>query len=221
VTDEGALLRAVIAEPDDDAPRLIYADWLDEQGQSERAEFIRVQVASAGLALNDPRLPPLWGREGALLRRHREAWAGRIASVCHAHRFIRGFVEYVACDASRFLTHGGELFALAPIRELTILKAHPYAARLSQCPHLSRPIALDLARTWLDNKDVRHLANSPVLRPLTSLNLAHNRIRGAGATYLARSAYLGSLDDLYLNGNPIPPEGRAELRRRFGSRVHC
>ena len=41
---EQAFLRAVIENPDDDAPRLIYADWLDEQGQSERAEFIRVQV---------------------------------------------------------------------------------------------------------------------------------------------------------------------------------
>jgi uncharacterized protein (TIGR02996 family) len=30
-TDD-ALLRAVITDPDDDAPRLIYADWLDVRG---------------------------------------------------------------------------------------------------------------------------------------------------------------------------------------------
>jgi uncharacterized protein (TIGR02996 family) len=220
VTEEDALMRAVIAEPDDDAPRLIYADWLDEHGESERAEFIRVQIAAAGLSLKDPRLPPLWRREGQLLRRNREAWAAPIRAVSRAHRFFRGFVEYVACDAGQVLSYGGELFTLAPIRDLTILNAHSFAARLSQCPHLSRPIALDLARTWLDSRDVRHLANSTVLRPLTSLNLSHNRIGAAGATYLARSPYLGSLDDLYLTGNPIPREARGELQRRYGGRVH-
>jgi uncharacterized protein (TIGR02996 family) len=40
-----ALLRAIAAQPDEDTPRLMYADWLDENGQPERAEFIRVQVA--------------------------------------------------------------------------------------------------------------------------------------------------------------------------------
>lgn len=38
-----ALLAAVCAAPDDDLPRLVCADWLDEHGESERAEFIRVQ----------------------------------------------------------------------------------------------------------------------------------------------------------------------------------
>ena len=44
MTDRHAFIAAIKAAPDDDAPRLIYADWLDEQGESERAEFIRVQV---------------------------------------------------------------------------------------------------------------------------------------------------------------------------------
>src|SRR5436190_15862505 len=40
--DDGeALLRAVVVAPRDDAPRLIYADWLDEHGQAEAAEYIR------------------------------------------------------------------------------------------------------------------------------------------------------------------------------------
>jgi len=42
-----ALLDAIRAAPDDDAPRLVYADWLDEHGQPERAEFIRVQCELA------------------------------------------------------------------------------------------------------------------------------------------------------------------------------
>src|SRR5262245_28444157 len=55
-TDGSALLAAILAHPDEDTPRLVYADWLDEQAaeRSEpvpcpRAEFIRVQCELAQL----------------------------------------------------------------------------------------------------------------------------------------------------------------------------
>ena len=44
MSDELALLTAIIAHPDEDTPRLIFADWLDENGHPERAEFVRVQI---------------------------------------------------------------------------------------------------------------------------------------------------------------------------------
>ena len=46
---ECSFLEAILAAPDDDAIRLVYADWLDDHGQPEYAEFIRVQVESARL----------------------------------------------------------------------------------------------------------------------------------------------------------------------------
>ena len=49
MTDESALLAAIRAAPADDAPRLVYADWLDEHGRPEQAEFIRVQCDLARL----------------------------------------------------------------------------------------------------------------------------------------------------------------------------
>src|SRR5262245_945773 len=42
-----ALLRAIQGNPDDDAPRLAAADWLEQQGDVARAELIRVQCALA------------------------------------------------------------------------------------------------------------------------------------------------------------------------------
>ena len=41
-SDEKAMLSAIIADPANDTPRLIYADWLEEQGDADRAEFIRI-----------------------------------------------------------------------------------------------------------------------------------------------------------------------------------
>jgi uncharacterized protein (TIGR02996 family) len=38
---EKAFLRDISANPEDDAPRLIFADWLEEQGDAARAEFSR------------------------------------------------------------------------------------------------------------------------------------------------------------------------------------
>jgi len=55
MTDRAALLAGILAAPDDDAPRLVFADWLDEYGEPERAEFIRVQRE---LARTDETLPP-------------------------------------------------------------------------------------------------------------------------------------------------------------------
>src|SRR5947208_3209778 len=45
--EEEALRRAVVASPDDDLPRLVYADWLEDAGDPDRAEFIRAQVQLA------------------------------------------------------------------------------------------------------------------------------------------------------------------------------
>jgi uncharacterized protein (TIGR02996 family) len=43
MTDRDALYRAILAHPEDDTPRLVYADWLEENGRSEEAEIIRVE----------------------------------------------------------------------------------------------------------------------------------------------------------------------------------
>lgn len=46
-TERQAFIRAIFDEPDEDGPRLVFADWLDEHGDAARAEFIRVQCERA------------------------------------------------------------------------------------------------------------------------------------------------------------------------------
>lgn len=70
-TTDDALVRSVLAAPLDDAPRLVYADWLDEHGESERAEFIRVQCELARL---DPSTYADVDRAIDLRRRERDLW---------------------------------------------------------------------------------------------------------------------------------------------------
>jgi uncharacterized protein (TIGR02996 family) len=107
MTDAAALLAAIRAAPDDDAPRLVYADWLDEHGHPERAEFIRLQVQLARYeqlhSHTGEEIVGLWLREDELLARHSEAIGG-LATPRYQLDFERGFAtgfSYLAALASR------------------------------------------------------------------------------------------------------------------------
>jgi uncharacterized protein (TIGR02996 family) len=53
VTERDVALAEIIANPDDDGPRLLFADWLEDHGEGRRAEFIRVQCELAKLDADD------------------------------------------------------------------------------------------------------------------------------------------------------------------------
>lgn len=113
MTEEQPFLTAIIENPNDDVPRLIYADWLDDHGQEERAELIRVQCALARGASSDL-APGLAEREKALLA---SDWAqnpcrGWLTEYGYAWR--RGFVELIVTFCDPWLTHGPEIVKVWP-----------------------------------------------------------------------------------------------------------
>src|SRR5687767_12335037 len=84
-SESAAFLRAICDRPDDDLPRLIYADWLEEHGQVERAEFIRVQVELADWEYQREksgksgwRTLKIRNRVDALRRREMELWEMKV-----------------------------------------------------------------------------------------------------------------------------------------------
>jgi uncharacterized protein (TIGR02996 family) len=233
MTHEDAFLRAVLAEPDDDAPRLIYADWLEERNDP-RGEFIRIQCELARIPADDPRRKPLRAREQELEGRHRRAWLGRLHSLAYLWGFRRGFAEEVALPAHEFLAHADTFFRATPVRLARLINAGRCVADLADSPHLRRLTALHLtdnqvgtAGVWLlagsrhvaglttlrlgnngiDDEGAEALAGSPHLARLTTLNLSHNSIGTTGARALADSPYLGALTCLDLTGNPVGEAG--------------
>ncbi len=81
MTDELFMLAAVLASPDDDTPRLLYADWLDDHDEAPHAEFIRTQCALAKMEKKAPssfknseEAHNLRRRERDLLRKHGNGW---------------------------------------------------------------------------------------------------------------------------------------------------
>src|SRR5689334_8020900 len=102
MTTEQAFLAEICANPDDDAPRLVYADWLDEHGDAERAEFIRLQCQLARTPRH-PRLQELRRREKQLLAEHEADWLGPLHGALRKWKFRRGFLHTVDATADRLL----------------------------------------------------------------------------------------------------------------------
>lgn len=121
------LLRAILVDPADDAPRLIYADWLDEHGQSERAHFIRLSIQlcrrepskdvfSIGL-VHDVRTLQDISWSGI----NREFHEGALS----ISAWDRGFVSGIQCPAETFLTRARSLFQLQPITDVFLNDRQP------------------------------------------------------------------------------------------------
>jgi carbon storage regulator CsrA len=214
--DEAALLQAILADPDDDAPRLIYADWLEEQGDP-RGEFIRVQCWLAALSPGDHSAGALQEREHLLLSRHGAAWRSALPPLLRQQPFERGFVETACLTAQEFLANVEGLFALAPIRHLRVWASSfaPLGERdlssLAASPYLARLASLDLSDNGLGDDAAVVLASSARLGSLSTLVLRQNRIGDAGAAALARSPHLAALTALDLAGNQIGTPGARAL----------
>ena len=126
-----AFLADILAHPDDDTPRLIYADWLDGHGEPERAEFIRVQCAIARICDGNRkgrpegdacRLDELIGREAALMT---SVWSGDWLAPAEKAWLSdsvirRGFIESLSLPAEDWVRHGDALVQAAPIREVRL-----------------------------------------------------------------------------------------------------
>ena len=118
--DEVALFEGIRLDPDDDAPRLVYADWLDEHAQADQAELIRVQCELARGPADDRRRH-LEDRQRLLLPSAVMAVADRAGPAGAMVWFARGLPERVWVGPSASL--GQELSDLLrglPVVDLSL-----------------------------------------------------------------------------------------------------
>jgi uncharacterized protein (TIGR02996 family) len=99
-----ALYRAVLVAPDDDLPRLVLADWLEENGDGGRAAELRVGVAD---------------RQSTICALPRYEASGATAVL------RRGFVDSIHLYMGTFVRDRAVLFAEYPIVGVTFMQAAP------------------------------------------------------------------------------------------------
>lgn len=106
MTEQEQLLAGVIANPDDDAPRLIYADWLEENGELERSEYIRSMV-------NNP------------TTKHSGLFAGDYYPWKGVYIKHRGFIDEVRCTTADYMQHCHAIAAKHPVRKWVLTDCNP------------------------------------------------------------------------------------------------
>ena len=246
MNDHDALLRAIGAHPEEDTPRLMYADWLEENGDPDRAAFVRNQVAMARFDLNDPaRVPLVWANKRYLTDLV-PLWKAELprSDGVEWGDFNRGLIEEVQASSEaplvertaavfgvpgvhilrlRRLARATDLARLPELdrlRALRMVSAHTSAAALRtllDSPHLIRLTVLDLHGTAADDGVAADLADGR-FPDLAELWLGSNAIGNRGALALASTRHLPRLRLLDLRGNAhVGQAARAALQRRFGS----
>jgi serine/threonine-protein kinase len=110
---EANLLRQIHARPDDDAPRLVYADWLAERGDP-RGELIHVQCELAPMAPGNPRRVRLKHREQQLLAEHRDKWLGDLPQEIAPYELERGFLAHPLALPKESSLERARLLRLSP-----------------------------------------------------------------------------------------------------------
>jgi uncharacterized protein (TIGR02996 family) len=217
MNERDALLRAVCANPDDDTPRLMFADWLQEHGEEDRAEFIRAQVVLARGTAH----PGLKVREQALLDAHRGEWeqpfrrfevAGSFRQFVYDIHFRRGFVWGLDIndEEQRFANHARELFGVAPVQRIAFFHKWQHAD-LARCPELLRVRELSIDRAGFETAELEALLRVPFLVNINRLELIADDDNGHlapdGIELLSRTSTLPALRHLDLSHNWCGWEG--------------
>jgi uncharacterized protein (TIGR02996 family) len=198
-----SLLAAILRNPEDDLPRLIYADWLEERGEEAYATFIRVQIhlargqGSAAERRNWERL------QRELLQQYEEEWVQPLRAILNLPAgewggwvFRRGFAEYFHLPAAILLRHGAALAAQTPLRAIYVHPcSSPEFAQLVQQPWFRQIVEVYAPQTLLSLSAVIALLESRSAEPL-------RRLVVGGAS--------GDVDDYWLHA----------CRERFGVQLH-
>lgn len=236
MTDRDSLLAAVVADPDDPMPRLVFADYLDEHGDPDWAELIRLQN---GYFKHWTNAEDMKEREAELI----EMVTAKYPNVPWVELGppVRGFPDEVAfqSDNHEYGPELGALLAAYPITRFVCRAALPI--ELIDRRLLRTAAVLDLSTNHVDSltdvldavdtnrlrclkwqmanlgyDDAETIAHDRRLAELLELDLSINEITAAGCDALIRSPYLTRLEYLDLSGNPVG-SAAGRLERRFGA----
>lgn len=215
MTDLQSLYAGICAQPDEDTPRLVLADFLDEQGGKDnqfRADFIRTHCQ---LSREEPWSQPwralsshwtdLRNRVDRLAAGHKLPWVSHLKTRVRAFYFERGLVGELTLFSKRFVSEGASYFEQDPIRGIKFVKLNSTVGTvkpevLFACPHLSRLAKLDLDGSALKDADIANLTASPHLKNLRWLGLGGYHHFGAGAMPKLLKA-LPALSELHFTYN--------------------
>jgi uncharacterized protein (TIGR02996 family) len=225
VSDRDAFLAAIHDAPEDDAPRLVFADWLDENGEPERAEFIRIQVEMWRERERHEHVTP---KLDELFLRQKELficpWADA-AKQCGAgaiSTYSRGFPDVLFAPAAVFVEQANNVAVwIGPKTRVHLRECHGMLAAVAREPGLAYVRNLTLGTGWREeeftDEDVVALFKSKFLTNLREFRFersTHSRpLSSKVAIAIAGALWLPGLRTLDLTSIPIGNAGVRALAK--------
>jgi uncharacterized protein (TIGR02996 family) len=214
VDERRALIAAIIANPDEDTPRLALADWLQEHGDEHdraRAECIRLQIRAE-------RLPPSAERKRAdsdankLARKHRKAWLAPLLALgldkndLGMDGFERGLLSDVIIRPRQFdraAVRDGLPDALAAVgvQELCFFQSVPDVAAVAAFPGLRWVAGLEYH--GVTNEGLALFARSAECANLSSNLFGQLKATDDGLRTFAKTTRTARLRELILMTNAL------------------
>lgn len=221
MSTRAALLAAVLAAPDDDTPRLVFADWLDEHGDSARAAFIRLEVEAERYVPHTFERTAFEERAAALYNRHVDRWNAELPSWATWNESLvvyrRGFPAELHTTLRRLLRDGAGLFSLCPIERVRIRHR---AAAGTWTSDIQVGQQFGRGTVWPDMSAVRTVQFGPGERGLFD-TVRRGSTEWDSDTLQGLCVYpsLAGLRQLVLAGNILPDEFLPPLLRRLSDAV--
>lgn len=241
MTDEDAFLKAICAAPDDDTPRLVFADFLQERGatfDTAWAACIRTQVRLAAGPPADERAALEKKVRALETPFFRERWLARMGlnlsnkpywGLYWGARWDRGFITDLSGRFDRVREVRPRFVERVPFRQLEIdIGALAHLEQMTAWPELSRLTTLTVTiheeSGDIGDPHLSLLANCPALAGLVTLHLRFVSLTDRGAVELLNSIPLRGVRELSLvwrrqAGETLSRAVRRRLTNRFGP--HC
>ncbi len=228
---ENEFFNNILEDPENIPLRLVFADWLEEHGQPDRAEFIRIQCEPSQ-SVDAVR------RQDELLRRWEDEWREPYDDLPGRLVFRCGMPEGIDIDTDSFLRNAQELFERLPLLHVQLRNVSrgldaflrsewPSGLRslslrgeqlsieevgqLVHAPSLENLIELDLSGTVLCAKRVGALAQTSSLTGLDKLILEDTRLRAASLKKLVQSPVFRQLSQIWITASDFSQEEWATL----------
>jgi uncharacterized protein (TIGR02996 family) len=226
------LLQGCAEAPEDNAPHLILADWLEDHRQPERAELVRLQCKLADWVPDWQERQALIARQDQLIAAQRDTWLGTLPAhlcvefvrgLCHIHLTgkvcaSRAFREWLTAHKKTALVEQVRLYDCKAFKQIAtrrcleeipalVLGLNTESADLVPLllsPSTERLVSLDLSNSPFDAETLEIFLAAPLFPRLARLALRNSHLQASEITALLDAAS-PRLRDLDVAGNNLTP----------------